>query len=362
MQTRSHTAKLEAIEVEPAYYDHGVPVFKPTFDEFKDFYQFNKAIDKYGLQSGIVRIIPPREWSASLDNIYTKERLSNVCIKNPIVQRINHDGHGVFQSQNVERARKYNIEQWKELSKSYEPPRKRRRSETKRFVSDYNIDTSAFTDERCAELERAYWKGLTYAEPIYGADSLGSLFNDDIKIWNVAKLPNILDLMEEEIPGVNNAYLYAGTWKASFAWHLEDQDLYSINYLHFGAPKQWYSIPQCDREKFFNVMKDLFPDEHKNCSQFLRHKTFIVSPQYLEKRGIKVNHTVHREGEFIITYPYGYHAGFNYDYNLAESVNFALDSWFQFAETTECCQCISDAVSINVDLLRKKFTSSHLRL
>lgn len=34
-----------------------------------------------------------------------------------------------------------------------------------------------------------------------------------------------------------------------------------------------------------------------------------------------------RSGEFMITFPNGYHAGFNMGYNAAESVNFALHRW-----------------------------------
>ena len=64
-----------------------------------------------------------------------------------------------------------------------------------------------------------------------------------MKEWNIGKLGTILDLIEDEcgvhIEGVNTPYLYFGMWKATFAWHTEDMDLYSINYLHFGAPKTW---------------------------------------------------------------------------------------------------------------------------
>ena len=112
-----------------------------------------------------------------------------------------------------------------------------------------------FTPERCNELETLYWKSLTFAPPMYGADMPGSLFDDSTTSWNVAKLENLLDILGQQVPGVNTAYLYLGMWKATFAWHLEDVDLYSINYIHFGAPKQWYSISQEDARRFENAMK-----------------------------------------------------------------------------------------------------------
>ncbi len=93
------------------------------------------------------------------------------------------------------------------------------------------------------KLERAYWKNITFNPPIYGADVAGSIYDKDVQTWNINHLNTILDLVASErnvkILGVNTAYLYFGMWKTSFAWHTEDMDLYSINYLHFGASKSW---------------------------------------------------------------------------------------------------------------------------
>ena len=93
------------------------------------------------------------------------------------------------------------------------------------------------------DLERKFWKNVTYIQPIYGADVSGSLTDPEVPQWNINRLGSILDYVEKDyhksISGVNTSYLYFGMWKTTFAWHTEDMDLYSINYLHFGAPKTW---------------------------------------------------------------------------------------------------------------------------
>ena len=57
----------------------------------------------------------------------------------------------------------------------------------------------------------------------------------------------------EELPGVTRAMLYFGSWRSMFGWHTEDMDLFSINFLHTGAPKLWYGIPVAQAERFENL-------------------------------------------------------------------------------------------------------------
>ncbi|PGH12207.1 hypothetical protein AJ80_06827 [Polytolypa hystricis UAMH7299] len=448
-------------DIKPDHYYGGgkIPVFKPTMDQFRDFLAFIHKIDEYGMRSGVVKVIPPKEWIDALPPL--DEAIKTIRVKNPIMQEF-HGSHGTYTQANIEKQRSYNLPQWKALcdESSHQPPARRgerrrnlekarntaaaksrsdsqrrkpgpkakgeleksvepvdtradkskpespptpvspeskpvetkseelsegeslpapkpkgrqpksvssRRKHNRGDQADY-IDEEAFKDfdyhihsaeeytaERCEELETAYWKSLMYNNPMYGADMPGSLFDDSVTSWNVARLPSLLDVLGSKVPGVNTAYLYLGMWKATFAWHLEDVDLYSINYIHFGAPKQWYSISQEDMPKFEAAMKSIWPTDAKNCDQFLRHKTYLISPSLLKSQyGITVNKMVHYEGEFVITYPYGYHSGYNLGYNCAESVNFATETWLDYARVAKKCNCESDSVWIDIGEIERK--------
>ena len=89
----------------------------------------------------------------------------------------------------------------------------------KHSLSD-RYKTPTFNDFE--ELERKYWKNITFVAPLYGADLKGSITDPTCKEWNIERLGSILDWVEKdygiEISGVNTAYLYFGSWKTSFGY------------------------------------------------------------------------------------------------------------------------------------------------
>ncbi|KAJ4500376.1 JmjC domain, hydroxylase-domain-containing protein [Lentinula lateritia] len=425
----------------------GIPVFRPTMEEFRDFEAYMNMVECWGKYSGIVKVIPPKEWSDALPSV--KEQLSSVQIKAPIEQLMLGQT-GLFRQQNMEKRRTMSVREWAEFCSQpeYRAPsvdevgiharttvkpktRKTRKSkvtakdeasdldlanqvvikeepvdslthdhvllshsatpvaddikpkvknnrrqqakltEVQKLERDasfldsfdpaldwlpFSMSPEDYTPEFCAKLERHYWRNLGLGKaPWYGADTQGSLFTHETEEWNVAhlesELSRLLPSSDRGLPGVNTPYLYWGMWRATFAWHVEDMDLFSINYIHFGAPKFWYAMPQGRAAALEQTMRSYFPKDTSQCPEFLRHKSFLASPTLLARSACRPNTVVQHAGEFIITYPRGYHAGFNLGLNCAESVNFALKSWVELGKVAKACKCVPDSVVIDVGQL-----------
>ena len=57
----------------------------------------------------------------------------------------------------------------------------------------------------------------------------------------------------------------------------------------------------------------------------------------------------------------GYHAGFNFGFNIAEAVNFALSDWIHSAKNVSSCTCVNDSVRINMGNFLKNIEERDLR-
>lgn len=132
-----------------------------------------------------------------------------------------------------------------------------------------------------------------------------------------------------------------GHWKTLFAWHTEDMDLGAINYLHYGKPKFWYCIPREYGHYVERMAKLYFADNFDKCPEYLRHKTTVINPYLLKKKfpEIKINKMIQHPREFIIVFYKSYHHGFNFGFNIAESVNFATKNWLDYFSEAKPCRC-----------------------
>jgi hypothetical protein len=302
-------------------------------EEFANFEEFvRRARSTYG-GYGLVKVIPPEEWFARKSGQY--DDVDTMTIPLPIKQVL-QGSRGVYQQ--------YNIEQ-----KPIAVAEFRQKAEEVR-------DQCKISKLSPSERDRAYWRTVAFNPVLYGADMPGSLFDSGVEAWNLAKLPNLLNLLPTKLAGINDPYIYFGMWKAAFAWHVEDMDLYSINYLHFGEPKAWYSVPQREMAKFEQAASTLFPGESRSCKQFLRHKQSVISPSVLSGTfHVSIHTAVQEAGQFIITWPGAYHAGFNHGFNCAEAVNFALEDWIPWGKASKPCLCDAHRALINMDYFIYRF-------
>ncbi|XP_029461035.1 lysine-specific demethylase 4C isoform X2 [Rhinatrema bivittatum] len=315
--------------------------FKPSMEEFGDFNKYLVHMESKGAhRAGLAKVIPPKGWKPKRHY----DDIDDLVIPAPIQQMVTGQS-GLFTQYNIQK-KPMTVQEFRKLANS------------DKYCTPRYIDYE--------DLERKYWKNLTFVAPIYGADINGSLYDKDVDEWNISRLNTILDVVGEDcgisIEGVNTPYLYFGMWKTTFAWHTEDMDLYSINYLHFGEPKSWYSIPPEHGKRLERLAQGFFPSSSQGCDAFLRHKMTLISPSILKKYGIPFNKVTQEAGEFMITFPYGYHAGFNHGFNCAESTNFASTRWIDYGKVAKLCSCSNDMVKISMDIFVKKFQPDRFQL
>lgn len=109
---------------------------------------------------------------------------------------------------------------------------------------------------------------------------------------------------------------------------------------------------------------------HTTCQNLLGHKYFLITPSWLKDQGIPFKvvcrlpsliiafaqpsyrqqrmfiiflfiwQVIQRAGESIILCPNAVHFGFNSGYNIAESCNFATESWIPYGIVAPRCRCL----------------------
>lgn len=337
-----------------------------------NFMDFMSKMYKETKDFGGVRLQPHPEWNplgisrekfksyssrlAAYKDVY--HGLSNQMIKHPIRQE--PQGNRGFYSFLLIEQDDLPFSQFEKIALEEEKKEvaileaRRRRINKMNDSNDNTEDIFENIEQYYTEFEDDYWKRIMHHQPLYGADLSGSLYNQSVN-WNLNDLNSILDIVSKDIKGVTSSYLYFGMHRSTFAWHIEDMNLPAINYLHFGAGKQWYVIPEWAHEQFESFCKSKLKDEFKYCKEYLRHKTTLVSPFLLRQQGIPVYSGIQRENEFMVVWPVAYHCGFNTGFNCAEAVNFAFPEWIPFGEKAHFCLCTPDSVRFDMNLFKESY-------
>ncbi|PGG95583.1 hypothetical protein AJ79_09973 [Helicocarpus griseus UAMH5409] len=198
------------------------------------------------------------------------------------------------------------------------------------------------------DIEREFWRlveSLTETVEVeYGADihstTHGSGFPTvernpldpySVDPWNLNVMPlhseSLFRHIKSDVSGMTVPWVYVGMCFSTFCWHNEDHYTYSANYQHFGATKTWYGIPGGDAEAFEDAMRQAVPELFETQPDLLFQLVTLLPPDQLKKAGVNVYALDQRAGQFVITFPQAYHAGFNHGFNFNEAVNFAPSDW-----------------------------------
>jgi len=294
------------------------PVFRPTQEEFSQPLRYIEKIAPAAAAYGICKIVPPVNVGTPGTKVLKEKgfrfETSTQTLRSPMIA-FNRSG------------RTYTLRTFESVAREYT---------TKRF------GCGAVPPPNC--VEREFWNELAAPSDVssvieYASDVEGNAFSDraddplGCTDWNLRLFPraprSTLRLVDGEITGVTSPLLYVGMLFSTFAWHVEDHFLYSINFHHAGAPKTWYGVPSKDADRFETVAQGVLGRSSRtDAPAKLMSKNVMFSPTLLLQHGVAVCRAVQMPGEYVVTFPRGYHGGFSHGFNLGEAVNFAVGDWF----------------------------------
>ncbi|KAL4281159.1 hypothetical protein GQ457_03G020910 [Hibiscus cannabinus] len=306
------------------------PVFYPSKEEFEDPLVYLQKIAPEASKYGICKIISPVSATVPAGAVLMKEKVGFKFTTRVQPLRLaewdTDDRVTFFMS-----GRNYTFRDFEKMANKVF---------SRRYYSTCCLPATYLEKEFWHEIACGKMESVEYACDVEGS-AFSSSSSDPLGTskWNLKKLSRLpkstLRLLETAIPGVSDPMLYIGMLFSMFAWHVEDHYLYSINYHHCGAAKTWYGVPGHSALRFEKVVKEhvytndiLSMDGEDGAFDVLLGKTTLFPPNILLEHDVPVYKAVQNPGEFVITFPRAYHAGFSHGFNCGEAVNFAIGDWF----------------------------------
>ncbi|XP_074568161.1 lysine-specific demethylase JMJ705-like [Curcuma longa] len=343
------------------------PEFHPTELEFLDPIAYILKIEKEASSYGICKIVPPfppapkKTVVANLNRSFTaRNPLGNGGRKSSsFTTRQQQVGFCPRRPRPVQKpvwqsGERYTLQQFEAKARQLE------RSHLRRAAGRKAASPDALSP---LEIETLFWRAsadkpfaVEYANDMPGSGfpplaSSTRRWRDDAptnigeSAWNMRGVSrgkgSLLRFMKEEIPGVTSPMVYVAMLFSWFAWHVEDHELHSLNYLHTGAGKTWYGVPRDARLAFEEVVRvHGYGGEVNPLGEFvvtvtfaiLGEKTTVMSPEVLVGAGIPCCRLVQNAGDFVVTFPGAYHSGFSHGFNCGEAANIATPEWLKFAK------------------------------
>ncbi|XP_022002118.1 lysine-specific demethylase JMJ706 isoform X1 [Helianthus annuus] len=306
------------------------PVYFPSKEEFEDPLIYLQKIAPEASRFGICKIVSPLSASVPAGIVLTREKVGfkfTTRVQPLRLAEWNTDDKVTF----FMSGRNYTFREYEKMA-------------NKVFARRYHSSGCL----PATYVEKEFWQEIACGKTEsveYACDVDGSAFSSSptdqlaSSKWNLKKVSrlsrSILRLLETTIPGVTEPMLYIGMLFSMFAWHVEDHYLYSMNFHHCGAAKTWYGVPGHAVLDFEKVVRQnvytndiLSTDGEDGAFDVLLGKTTIFPPNILLQHGVPVYKAVQKPGEFVVTFPRAYHAGFSHGFNCSEAVNFAIGDWF----------------------------------